>query len=409
VGGVPVSVRFDPLDPGQLADPLPVYRELRAHDPAQRIELGGGTWVVSRYDDVKRLVRGGDGLMRPPDAGPAPELAGGPAERIHRGLMVLNDAPVHTRLRKLTEKALTRGAVERLRASVDAVVAGCLDRLLDLGGSGEPVDAMRELAFEVPLRVICGMLGIPEADRASMLAWTPDFFRIFLPSANDAAGIAACHRACQNFIDYLGEQIEFRRRTPADDLFSALVRAEQDGDRLSRDELVATVLSLLTGGFDTTMGMIGAGLWGLATQPGQLARLGADPAGAAPGAVDEFLRWESPVGVTFRHFRTDVEVAGRVLPAGEPIWLLLLSANHDGDRFADPDRIDVGRAPNRHVAFGGAHHYCIGNQLARLEGEVVFREIGRRIGSVEVAGAAPRRPNFQFRSFESLPVKVGAR
>lgn len=400
-----MTVRFDPLDEAQLADPFPTYRALREHDPAQRIDVGGGTWVVSRYDDVRPLIRDVEGLMRPPGAESPPEFAGGPAERIHRSLMVLNDAPVHTRLRKLSEKALTRGAVERLRADVDAVVDECLGKMLEQGDA----DAVSDLAFEVPLRVICGMLGIPEADRASMLEWTPDFFRIFVPSANDADGIAACHRACQNFIDYLGEQIEYRRRTPGDDIFSALVRAEDAGDRLDRDELVATVLSLLTGGFDTTMGMIGAGVYGLARAPEQLALLNADPSGRARTAVDEFVRWESPVAVTYRHFTHDVPVADVVIPAGDPIWLLLLSANHDEARFEDPDAIDVTRSPNNHIAFGGAQHFCIGNQLARLEGEVVFREIGRRIGSIELTGEAPRRPNFQFRSFLTLPVKIGAR
>jgi cytochrome P450 len=409
MGGVPVTVTFDPLDEVQLADPLPAYRELRRNDPAQRIEVGGGTWVVSRYEDVRRLIRDIGGLMRPPGAESPPEFAGGPAERIHRSMMVLNDPPVHTRLRKLSEKALTRGAVERLRADVESAVGTCLDGILERARSGAESDAVTDLAFEVPLRVICGMLGIPEADRASMLEWTPDFFRIFVPSANDAEGIAACHRACQNFIDYIGEQIEYRRRTPGEDIFSALVRAEDAGDRLNHEELVATVLSLLTGGFDTTMGMIGAGVYGLARDPAQLARLNADPSATARTAVEEFVRWESPVAVTYRHFTHDVEVAGVRIPAGDPIWLLLLSANHDESRFDDPDAIDVTRSPNNHIAFGGAQHFCIGNQLARLEGEAVFREIGRRIGSIELTGDAPRRANFQFRSFLTLPVKVEPR
>ena len=393
---------FDPLDADQLADPLPVYRNLRSEAPVQHIPVGGGTWVVSRYEDVRTLLRAPASLMRPPGVGTPTELAGGPAERIYRGLMVLNDPPVHTRLRKLTEKAMTRGAVEKLRADVDTAVTDALDSMLERGES----DAVAELAFTVPLRVICGMLGVPEADRTQMLDWTPDFFRIFLPQANDAEGIAACHRACQNFIDYLSEQIEFRRRTPADDIFSALVRAEDEGDRLSRDELVATVLALLTGGFDTTMGLIGAGIYGLARQPEQLEQLQADPDGVTRTAVDEFLRWESPVGVTFRHFAEDVEVAGTTIPAGSPIWLMLLSANHDDAQFDAPDDFDVTRKRNQHVAFGGGRHFCIGNALARLEGEVVFREVGRRIRSIELAGDAPRRPNFQFRSFQSLPVKV---
>lgn len=400
-----MTVLFDPLDAEQLADPIPTYRALREQDPVQRIPVGGGTWVVSRYEDVRRLLRTTAGLMQPPGATVPVELAGGPAERIYRGLMVLNDPPVHTRLRKLTEKAMTRGAVEKLRADVERVASEALDAMLEQGEA----DAMTELAFTVPLRVICGMLGIPEADRAQMLDWTPDFFRIFLPQANDADGIAACHRACQNFIDYLSEQIEYRRRTPADDIFSALVSAEDEGDRLSRDELVATVLSLLTGGFDTTMGMIGAGVFGLARQPEQLAALREDPAGLARTAVEEFIRWESPVAVTYRHFVEDVTIADTTIPAGEPIWLLLLSANRDDTRFHDPDGFDVRRKPNQHVAFGGGRHHCIGSHLARLEGEVVFAEIARRIETIEITGDSPRRPNFQFRSFTNLPVKMTGR
>jgi cytochrome P450 len=397
-----VTTVFDPLDTDQLVDPFPTYRALRDEEPVQRIPVGGGTWVVSRYKDVRALLRTTEGLMQPPGAKTPAQLAGGPAARIYRGLMVLNDPPAHTRLRKLTEKALTHGAVERLRADVDAAVTDALDAMLEHGES----DAVTELAFTVPLRVICGMLGVPEADRTQMLEWTPDFFRIFLPQANDAEGIAACHRACQNFIDYLTEQIEFRRRTPGDDIFSALVRAEDQGDRLDRDELVATVLSLLTGGFDTTMGMIGAGILGLARQPGQLERLRADPPGVARTAVEEFLRWESPVAVTYRHFTRDVEVAETTIPAGDPIWLLLLSANHDEARFDAPDDFTITRARNHHVAFGGGRHFCIGNQLARLEGEIVFREIGRRIAAIEITGDTPRRANFQFRSFLTLPVAV---
>lgn len=398
------TVVFDPLDAEQLTDPFPTYRALRDHDPVHHAPVGGGTWIISRYEDIKRLVRDTEGLMQPPNFTGPPEFEGGPAERIYRGLMVLNDPPTHTRLRKLTEKALTRRAVEGLRWRVEQVVDDALDAVQDRG----EMDAISDLAFVVPLRVISGMLGIPEADRQKLLEWTPDFFRIFIPSANDAAGIRACHDACQHFIDYLSEQIEYRRERPGDDIFSALIQAEEEGDRLSRDELVSTVLSLLTGGFDTTMGMISAGVYTLANQPEQFARLRDDPEQMARPAVEEFLRWESPVGVTFRHLQHDVEIGDKIIPAGEPMWLLLLSANHDETRFHDPGRIDLDRPDNKHLAFGGARHFCIGNHLARLEGEVTFERLGSRLASLTLAGDAPRRPNFQFRSFLSLPVRFEA-
>jgi cytochrome P450 len=270
------------------------------------------------------------------------------------------------------------------------------------------MDAVTELAFVVPLRVICGFLGIPAADRARLLEWTPDFFRIFLPVANDAAGIAACHRACENYIGYLSELIAYRRARPSDDLFSALIHAEEIGERLSHDELIATVLSLLTGGFDTTMGMIAAGIYALASEPGQWQALCAEPQARVAAAVEEFIRWESPVGATFRCYPRPIEVAGTRIPAGEPVWLALLSANHDEQRFADPDRINIQRPDNRHLAFGGARHFCIGNHLARLEGEVTFLRLAQRWRQLEVIGETPRRPNFQFRSFVQLPIRFEA-
>lgn len=392
---------FDPNDPTQLDDLLGTWRRLRDHAPVQHTPIAGGTWLLTRFDDIKLLLRDTEALMKPPGLDPGAPLAGGPAERIYRGLMVLNDPPVHTRIRRLAEVALTKKGVSGLRERITTVV----DEALDAVEARGELDAVTELAFVVPLRVICGFLGIPPADRMRLLEWTPDFFRIFIPAANDAEGIAACHRACQNYIDYIGELIAYRRARPADDLFTALIQAEEIGQRLSPDELVATVLSLLTGGFDTTMGMLSAGLYTLARQPEQFARLRGDPAGLAPAAVQEFIRWESPVGVTFRHFTHDVEIRGVRIPAGEPVWMSLLSANHDERRFDDPDRIDIERPDNRHLAFGGARHFCLGNNLARLEGEVTFERIAQRWQSFEVIGPAPRRPNFQFRSMSALPLR----
>lgn len=399
---------FDPLDPELLRDPFPAYRALRADPEIRRAPVGA--WIVTRHADVRALVRDPDGLMQPPGTDGAAPLGDGAAARIHRNLMVLNDPPVHTRLRALAETALTRKAVEGLRERVERVVDDALDDI----EPGDEFDGVAQLAYLVPYRVICGMLGVPESDRDTVLAHTPDFFRIFLPAANDADGIAACNRSCQFFLDYLGEQIERRRRTPGPDIFSALVRAEEQGDRLSHDErlsndeLVATVLALLTGGFDTTMGMLSAGLHALATDPAQLQALRADPAATVPTAVEEFLRWESPVQLTFRHFERDHRIRDTVVPAGDPIWLLLSAANRDDTEFAEPDRVEVTRTPNRHVAFGGSRHVCIGTHLARLEGTVTFRKIAERWSALEPAGEPARRPNLQFRSFERLPLRAEA-
>jgi cytochrome P450 len=392
---------FDPADPVFLADPLPVYRRMRDETPVLRSEVAGGIWLVSRYEDIKQLVRLPSGLMQQPGQDAGAVFGDGPAGRIYRNLMVLNDAPKHTRLRKLTQKALTPVALENLRGRIQQVVDEALDAAVARGG----MDAVADLAFVVPYRVICGMLGIAADQRQELLRWTPDFFRIFIPAANDAQGIAACQDACGFFIDYLSAQISQRRKAPRDDIFSALIAAEEEGEQLDRDELVATVLSLLAGGFDTTMGMISAGVYLFASQPEQFARLRQDPETLARPATDEIVRWESPVAVGFRYFDHAVQLHGSEIPPGVPVWMPLLSGNHDERRFADADRIDIDRVDKEHVAFGGSRHFCIGQHLAKLEGEITFARLAQRFRSLELAGPAPRRQNFQFRSFESLPVR----
>lgn len=395
------KTEFNPADPAFLADPLAVYRNLRRDAPVQHVPISGGVWLVTRYDDIQNLVKLPAGRMQVEGRDGAPEFGDGPAQRMYQNLMVLNDPPKHTRLRMLAQKALSPRTIEGLRTRIEQVVDDAIDAVIDNG----EMDAVADLAFLVPYRVICGMLGIPADQRESVMAATPDFFRVFIPGANDAEGIKACHDACQFFIDYLGEKIEERRKTPADDIFSALVQVEAEGERLSRDELVATVLSLLTGGFDTTMGMIGAGVYNFARQPEQFERLRASPNELARSAVEDIIRWESPVGITFRHLPEPLELHGVSIPANEPIWLALLSGNHDETHFADPDKIDIDRSPVDHVAFGGSRHFCIGQHLAKLEGEVTFKKLAERFAAFELAGEAPRRANFQFRSFESLPVR----
>jgi cytochrome P450 len=402
------ATTFNPLDPEFLADPHATYAYLRDHEPVHRAVVGGEeVALVTRYADVKTLMRANEGLMQPPGApGPGTYLGDGPALAIYRGLMVLNDPPVHGRLRKLAQHALTRNAVEGLRPRVEEVVDDALDAIA-ARGTGE-AEAIADLAVLVPFHVICGMLGIPVADREMLLSWTPDFFRVFIPAANDEAGIAACNDACGRYIAYLGEQIAHQRAHPTDTIFSALVAQQAVDADFSEEELTATVLSLLTGGFDTTMGMLSAGVYLLARQPEQLDRLREDPHGLAGAATEEFLRWETPVQLTYRYFDHDVELEEGSIAAGEPVWLGLAAANRDPRRFADPDRADVDRPDNKHLVFGGTRHFCLGNHLARVEGEVTFAKLAERWAGIELLGEPVRRDNFQFRSFESLPVRVHA-
>lgn len=393
---------FDPQNEAFLADPLSVYRELRDRDPVHRAPVEDGLWLLTRYEDIQPIVRQPEGRVQVPGVDRSAAFGDGPARTIYRNLMVLNDPPKHTRLRKLTQPSMTPQALEHLRGRVEQVVSESLDSVESAGR----MDAVIDLAFLVPYRVICGMLGIPADQRDALLEKTPDFFRIFLPQANDEAGIRACNDACAFFTEYLGEKIAERRAAPTDDVLSRLVQAEEEGEALDRDELIATVLALLAGGFDTTMGMIAAGVYCFATQPEQFAALQADPEGLARQTFEEVVRWETPVGLNLRHFAEDTEIRGIRIPAGEPIWLALLSGNHDERRFDHPDQLDIHRPDNKHVAFGGSRHLCVGQHLARLEGEITFRQLAQRLDTIELAGTPRRRTNnFQFRSFESLPVR----
>lgn len=395
-------VQFDPTDPGFLADPLAFYQVLRDRDPVHYTPVSNGIWLLTRYEDIQHVVRQSSGRVQVPGHDRSLVFGDGPARRIYRNLMALSDPPKHTRLRKLTQPSMRPNALEFLHERVERVV----DEALDTIEKEREVDAVQDLAFLIPYRVICGMLGIPSDQRDALLAKTPDFFRIFLPEANDEEGIEACNEACAFFIDYLGEKIEEARRHPRDDVFTRLVQAEEEGEQLDQDELIATTLALLTGGFDTTMGMIGAGVYNFARQPEQFDRLRQAPGELGLATFEEVVRWESPVGANYRFFEEPIELNGVRIPAGEPIWLALLSGNHDERRFQDPDAIDIERPDNKHVGFGGSRHACLGQHLARLEGEVTFRRLAERFQSIELTGTPRRRTNnFQFRSFESIPVR----
>lgn len=398
---------FDPFAPAFLAEPHSVYRRLRDQEPAHRAEVAGHpVWVLTRYADVQRMFADPRAQVRPLDDGGVSRVFGnGPAGVLWRSVMVLSDPPMHTRLRKLANKALTPKAVEALRARVEEVVRDALDAVAERG----QMDVVSELAYLVPLRVICGMLGIPEDDREDLISWTEDFFRLFIPEANDAAGVEACHRACQRYIDYLTERIEERRRRPTDDVLSGLVAAEEAGDRLSRDELVAMVLTLLTGGFETTRQLISGAVLALIEHPKELQQLEEDPRRIGP-AVEEFLRLESPVQAIYRYYPTSLEIGGATIPAGELIWLIIASANRDERKFQDPDRLVILRSPNDHLSFGAIRHFCIGAHLARLEATVAVGRLVDRFEHFELAEEAPPRgTNFQFRSLVRLPVRFRPR
>ena len=308
------------------------------------------------------------------------------------------DPPDHTRLRALLAKAFTAQAVERMHATISALVE---QYLAPRAKAGE-LDVMADLAVPLPMTVICRMLGIPPEDQPRIKRWSDDLASI----ADNDPRLDVLERAQQSLVEmrqYLLAVIAERTRRPADDLLSALIAVEESGDRLSADELFGTVQVLLIAGQETTTNLIGNAVHALLAHPDQLARLRQAP-DLIPAAVEECLRWDSPVQSRTRKTTALMDLAGQRIPAGQTLFLLLGAANRDARAFPDPDRFDVGRAHNQHVALGHGVHYCLGNALARLEARVALARMIDTLPRMALKpGATPRRrPNFSLRGFESL-------
>lgn len=395
-------VKLDLNDPALLADPHAAFRRWRDESPVFRAQLGAqAVWVLSRYDDVKDVLEDPASLMRPPGAGTPRALGYGAAARMWQSAMSMMDPPEHTQVRRLVGRSFTRRRAEEMRPRIEALVDEVFQ---DLDGRAE-FEVVADLALRVPMRVICGVLGIPESDWTMLQAWTPDFLRIFLPEAASPGDRARLDRASQNFMDYFGAMVDERLAVPRDDLTTGLAALHADGG-LSRDQLVGALRGLLTAGFETSAATITAGCLCLAERPDQLELLRARP-DCVPAAVEEVLRWETPVRAHMRHLGSSRLIHGVELEAGAAVWLLLGSANRDPRRFADPDAVDVTRGDAAHLSFGGGRHFCLGAYLARVELQAVFSRFVRRYRAIERVTERPRRrPNFQFPSLERLVVRV---
>lgn len=395
---------FNPRDPVFLADPYPTYRQLRALAPVWKAPFG--RWLVSGYDDCDQVLR--DRRMGKDYTDPAALMARfGPTalrepsvvELSH--MMLMRDPPDHTRLRGLIAKAFTGRNVERLRGNIAAIADRLLDRMMENDG----MDAMRDLAYPLPVLVICELLGVPEDDRASF-AENPSFNGGLLgltpPTRQelDSANANSAERGA--YFDALFEQ---RRREPADDLITLLVQAEESGDRLTQQELRANVMLLFAAGHETTVNLIGNGLLALLRHPEQWQALRDDPS-LIPNAVEELLRYDSPVQASLRTMLEPVHIGGIALAKGESVVTLIGAANRDPAVFTDPDRLDITRKQRRSLSFGAGIHFCIGAQLARLEAEVVFETLLRRLPDLRLsAEAEPEwRLNFILRGLTALPV-----
>ena len=412
----PASCEHALHGPELLADPYGGFGRIREEAPVARGRLWDGTpaWIVTRYDEVESVLadrrfasntRSLPGCEVDAQAEFLAGTVGLPARLVPllAGNLVHVDPPDHTRLRKLVARAFSAGRVARLRPQVEAITADLLDRLPATAGPGGVVDLIRHFTYPLPISVICELLGVPAADRPDWRVWSADF------TSMDAVQLRARLAHVDEHVRALAER---RRAEPTDDLLSALIQAsDDDSGRLSDVELVTMVLTLMVAGHETTAHLLGNGVLALLTHPDQLALLRADP-GLLPGAVQELLRWCSPVVIAhLRYAVADVTVGDTLIRQGDRVQVVLGSANHDPRRFPDPERLEVTRRPGaHHVAYAPGLHYCLGAALANQEAEVALAALFDRFGDLALAVPPAElewQPVHGHRALVRLPVRLG--
>ena len=400
---------YNPFEDGFTQDPYRQYAAIRADGRVHHNPLG--LKVLSHYDDCFELLRlGGTSVdERKATNVVAPDLPAGLADREEqRSRSILSlDPPDHTRLRRLVSSAFTIRRVERLRERARALVAELLDDIAADTAPGEPVDLIARFAFPLPFVVISELLGMPDGDRDQLRAWSHEMTNSIEPF-NDEATIRRMLVAADLMFTHVDDAIEWKRANPADDLLSGMIAAEEDGQRLTPTELRDQVVLLYLAGHETTVNLIGNGTLALLRHRDQLERLVADPTLDA-NAVDEMLRYDSPVQVSRRIATADIEIAGEPISAGELVLTLLGSSNRDetkwGPTAAD---LDLGRdGAGAHLSFGSGIHHCLGSALARLEGAEAVPALVRRFPAMELATDSPAwNGRIVLRGLDSLPVAV---
>ncbi|MFF3894418.1 cytochrome P450 [Streptomyces sp. NPDC001812] len=398
---------FAPWDPAFVADPYAGYAELRERGRVHWFEPTN-QWLVPHHADVSALLRDRRlgrtyqhrftheefGRTAPP-----PEQE--PFHTLNDHGMLDLEPPDHTRIRRLVSKAFTPRTVERLKPYVEGLATDLVAALVDAGGG----DLLTDVAEPLPVAVIAEMLGIPESDRAPLRPWSADICGMYeLNPSGESAEKAV--RASVEFSDYLRELIAERRAKPGDDLISGLIAAhDEDDDRLTEQEMISTCVLLLNAGHEATVNSTVNGWWALFRHPDQLAALRADHS-LVPTAVEELMRYDTPLQLFERWVLDDIEIDGTVIPRGAEIAMLFGSANHDPAVFADPARLDLTRADNPHISFSAGIHYCIGAPLARIELAASMTALLEQAPTLRLAEEPKRTPNFVIRGLEGLTVEV---
>ena len=393
-----MAVPFHPMDPEFLENPYPMYHRLRSEEPVHHSPLG--FWVLTRYDDVVAALRD-PRLIKEPIAAYVAERTGMPQPAM--GISMLDrDPPDHTRLRSLVSKAFTPRVVEQLRPHIQQIVDGLIARAEAKGS----MDLIEEFAYPLPVMVICEMLGVPVEDNERFKGWG-----LALARGLDATLLAPGSEIVQQsrdarvaLADYFRTLIAERRKAPRHDMLSGLIAAEEAGDKLSEHELLATCILILIAGHETTVNLIGNGTLALLRNPDQLQRLRENP-GLIGTAIEELLRYDGPVQRTARIPDQDITIAGHRIAKGEMVMPFIGAADRDPTQFPNPDRLDIGRTENRHIAFGWGIHFCLGAPLARIEAQAAIRTLVQRFPKLALATDKTEfRPSLTLRGLTHLPV-----
>ena len=400
------SIPYDLMTPAALADPHPIYAEIRkshrvyrTFDPEMKVDV----WLLTRYDDAVALLKD-DRFTKDMN-----RLRGGmdsdymlfndAASAINKHMLMV-DPPDHTRLRGLVHKAFTPRMIESLHPRIEQIAEEALDAVADKG----EMDLINDFALPVPITVIAEMLGVPLADRAKFREWSNTIVFEGLKGTNpDKVAVASLE-----FIMYFHEMFDARRAEPRDDLITGLVQVEEDGEKLDQQELISMVFLLLVAGHETTVNLIGNGTLALLQHPDQVEKLRNNP-DLIKTAIEEMLRYNGPVGSsTMRWALEDLELFGQPIKTGEMVLASLLAANRDPEQFENPDTFDITRTPNRHIAFGSGIHYCLGAPLARMEGAIAINALLRRLPDLQLAVPVDDikwNESLLLHGMQALPVK----
>lgn len=396
----PLSL-YQLLDPEVLANPYPLYERLRTEAPVHW-DPYLHAWVVTRYADVVTVLHHFSANRTPtPEQFAAIGLSQlAPLAQVMVKQMLFMDAPDHTRLRGLASTAFTPARVEALRSHIKEILDSLLAPLLRAGR----MDVIADLAAPLPAIVTAEMMGVPISDASQLKDWSADFAEVLGNFQHNPDRAARTLKCVEEMTCYFREAVAKERSDPGEGLINALLTAEVDGDRLTEEEVIANCIVTMVGGQETTTNLIGNGVLTLLRHPDQMERLRNDLT-LVPAAVEELLRYESPSQHTARICREDTELGGKLIRKGQAVIAVMGAGNRDPERFPDPNRLDLGRTDNRHLAFGWASHFCFGAPLARIEGQLTFEAIVRRTANLTIEpGPLVWRDNLGLRGLTSLAV-----